>query len=97
MTKALHCVLLGRKPRTHLAHEGDHMMLAQREYLDVFHDNQLVMVFVENGTIDQVAHILLIAFSEVKHGLRISFGCFAKTLSFRVLPDTLQNSPHSSR
>jgi hypothetical protein len=37
------------------------MMLAQREYLNVLYNHELVVILVEDGTIHNVAQILFVA------------------------------------
>lgn len=41
------------------------MMFTQRENLNVLHDDQFIVIFVENGTIDQIPNILLVALGEI--------------------------------
>lgn len=72
------------------------MVLAQREHLDILDNHQLVMILMEDRTIDKIPYILLIALGKVEHGLGISLWGLAQALSFRVLSDTLQNRPNSS-
>lgn len=55
------------------------------------------MVFVENGSIDQIPNVLLVALSEVEHGLGVSLGGLAKTLSLRIFANTLENRSYSPR
>lgn len=71
-------------------------MLAHREDVDVLDDDQLIVILVEDSVVDQVPNILLIALSEIEHGLGISHGGFPKSLSFRVLTDTFQDRADSS-
>lgn len=57
---------------TYLPSERYHMMLAQTEHLNVLHDNQLIMVLMENSPVDQIPHVLFITLGEEEHSLCIS-------------------------
>lgn len=72
------------------------MVFAQREDIDILYNDQLIVVLMKNSSIDQISHVLFIAFCEVEHGLCISLGSFPETLSFWILPDTFENGLHSS-
>lgn len=41
------------------------MMFTQRENLNVLHNDQFIVIFVENGAIDQVSNILLVALGKI--------------------------------
>lgn len=41
------------------------MVFTQREDFNIFHNNQFVMVLVEDSTIDKISHILFIALGKV--------------------------------
>ena len=73
-----------------------HMMLTQREDLNVFDNDELIMIFVEDCSIDQITDILLIAFSKVKHGFCIALRCSSQTLSVWIFPYTFQDSRYSA-
>lgn len=64
------------------------MMLAQREDLDIFDDDELIMIFVEDSSIDQITDILLIAFSKVKHGSCIALRRPSQTFSVWIFSYT---------
>lgn len=51
------------------------MVLAEREDLDIFHNDQLVVVLVEDSAIDNVAEVLLVALGEEQHSLGIALRC----------------------
>lgn len=72
------------------------MVLAEREYFNVLHDDKLVMVLVENSPINKVTDILLVTFGEVEHSLGISLGCLPQSLSFGILTNALQDSSDGS-
>ena len=48
----------------HLSHKRHHVMFAQREDFNVLYNYQLVMIFMEDGTVDKISHVLFIAFGE---------------------------------
>lgn len=72
------------------------MVLAKRKNVNVLDNDQLVMVLVEDGAVDQVPNVLLVALGEVQHGLGISLGGLTKTFSLGVLSDTFKNGSDSS-
>ena len=81
----------------YLSGEGDHVVLAKRENIDILDDHQLIVIFVEDRTVHQVPHVLLVALGEVKHGLGISHGSFPETLTLRIFSDALEDCPDCSR
>ncbi len=44
--------LKGIEPNAYLSSKWHHVMLTKREYLNILHDDQLIMVLMEYGTID---------------------------------------------
>ena len=72
------------------------MMLAQRENLDIFDDDKLIMIFMKDSSIDQVTDVLLIAFSKVKHGFCIALRRSPQTLSVWIFPYTFEDGGYSS-
>lgn len=72
------------------------MVLAKTENLNVLHDNKLIVIFMEDSAVNNVPEVLLIALGKVHHSFCITFGCTMKTLSFRVLSDTLEQSTDCS-
>jgi hypothetical protein len=72
------------------------MMLAQTEDLDILYDDKLIVVFVKDGTINNVSQILLVTFGKVHHGFRITFGRAMETFSFRIFSNTLEQGTDCS-
>lgn len=72
------------------------MMLAQREDLDIFDNDKLIMIFVKDSSIDQITDILLIAFSKVEHGFCIALRRPSQTLSVWIFSYTFQYGRYSS-
>ena len=60
-------------------------MLTKREHLYILHYNQFIMIFVKYSTIDQIPHILLVAFREEQHSLRVSLWCTSEAFPFWIL------------
>ena len=81
---------------TYLSSERYHMMLAQRKDLDIFDNDELIMIFVEDSPIDQIPDVLLIAFRKVEHGFCIALRRPSQTLPGWVLSYTLQDGRYSS-
>lgn len=49
----------------YLSSEGNHMMLAKREDIDIFHNNELAVIFIEDCPIDQILNIFRISFGKI--------------------------------
>ena len=81
----------------HLANEGDHVVFTEAEDLDIFDNHQFVVVLVKDSTIDQIPHILFVAFREVHESFRVPFRRSAQTFSLRVLADTFEDGSNSAR
>lgn len=69
----------------YLPSKRDQMMFAETEDFNVLHNNHLVVALVEDGVVDDVSDVLLVAFCEEQHCLRISGGRIEYSLSVRVL------------
>ena len=72
------------------------MMLAQRENLNIFNNDELIMIFVEHSSVNQITDVFLIAFSKVKHSFGIAFRGPSQTLPVRIFSYTFQNGAYSS-
>jgi len=68
----------------HLAHERYEVVFAEGEDFDVANDNELVVVFVKDGTVDQVTDVFFIAFGEVHESFGVAKGCFGQTLTVGI-------------
>jgi hypothetical protein len=66
-------------------------------YLNILHNDQLIMILMEDGTINNIPHILLIPSGEKQHGFCISFWGAEEAFSGRVLADTLEDGTDSAR
>jgi hypothetical protein len=75
----------------HLTNEGDHMMFAETEDLDIFDNDKLVVIFVEDSAIDEISHVLFVAFCEVHESFRVSLGGLAKSFSLGIFADTFED------
>ena len=58
---------LGEVSDADLAHEGDEVVLAEGEHLDVLHDHKLVRLLVEHGGLDGLLYGVLITWSLKKN------------------------------
>jgi hypothetical protein len=83
-------------PATYLSREWDQMMLAEGEDLNVLDDNELIVIFMEDGAIDNVSEVLLIALGKEEHSLGVPLGRLEDTLSVRIFTHTFENSPDSA-
>lgn len=68
------------------------MVLAEREDLDILHNDQLVMVLLEDGAVHQIPDILLIALGEEEHGFGVALWSTPQPLPLRILPYAFQDS-----
>ena len=71
-------------------------MFAQREDLDIFDNDELIVIFVEHSSINQITNVLLIAFSKVEHGFCITLRRPSQTLSVWIFSDAFQDGRYSS-
>ena len=51
------------------------------------------MALVEDGPVNDIAHVLLVPLGEEQHGLCVPLGCREEALAVRVLADALENRP----
>ena len=66
------------------------MVLAQREDVNVAHDDHLVMVFSEDSRANDIGQALLIALGHPQQRLGVSLWRAGKPLAIRVLADALE-------
>lgn len=88
--------VLREDSRTYLSRERYHVMLAQREDLNILNNDKLIVIFVEDSSINQITDVLFIAFSKVKHGFCIALRRPSKTLSVWIFPYTFQDGRYGS-
>lgn len=77
----------------YLSSEWDEVMLAQRVNLDVLYNDQLVVVLMKDGTVDDFAQILLVALCEEEKRLGITIWRVSEAFSIRIFAYALENSP----
>ena len=53
------------------------------------------MIFVKYSTIDQIPHVLLVAFREEQHSLCVALRCTSEAFSFWILANAFQYSLYS--
>jgi hypothetical protein len=73
------------------------MVLAKREYLNVSHNDKLVMVLVEDSAVDNVAQVLFVALGEEEQRLCIALWSIQQSLAIWIFTQTLEHSPDSAR
>lgn len=66
-------------------------MLAQRENLNIFDNDKLIVIFVKDSSINQITDVLFIAFGKVKHGFCIALGRPSQTFSVWIFSYTFQD------
>ena len=69
------------------------MMLAEGGEINVPHDYHIMLIFLEDGAIDEAAQILFITLCEEEHGFRIALWGFKQTLSVGVFAHALEQRP----
>lgn len=69
-------------------------MFAHAEDLNVLDNDHFVMSFVEDGIIDNIFHVLLVAFGEEEHSFRIARRSVQDTLSVWVFAYAFEDGPH---
>jgi hypothetical protein len=69
---------------THLSGKRNQVMLAETENLNVLHDDELIVIFVEDGAVNNVSQVLLVAFGKVHHSFCITFGGAPESFSMRA-------------
>jgi len=67
--------------------EGDEVVFAHGEHLDVLHHDHLVVVLVEHRVVQHVFKTLVVALGEEEHGLGSSLWSLEKPLTVRVLAE----------
>ena len=71
-------------------------MLAQREDFNILNNDKLIMIFVEDGSINQITDVLFVAFGKVKHGFCIALRRPSQTLSVWIFSYTFQDGRYGS-
>ena len=77
-----------------LADEREHVVLAQREQLDVLDQDHLAVRLREYGGTDDGLAVLLIALRQELPGLRHALGRLGEPLALRVLAQQLEDGFH---
>ena len=72
------------------------MVLAQRENFNVLDDDQLVMILVEDGAVDNLAQVLLISLCEKQQRLCVAIRCVQQPLPVWVLSNALEDGSHGA-
>lgn len=67
------------------------MMFAQGENLDIFDNDQLIVIFMKHCPIHQIADVLLVALGEKEHGFGISFWRTPKSFTLRIFAYTFED------
>src|SRR3989344_4781274 len=70
-----------------LAVKGKEMMLAEREEIDVFDDDHLVVFFLEGGALDGFLGVFVVALREKAEGLRHALGGADQAFPLRVFAE----------
>ena len=75
----------------HLAVEGQHVVLAHREEVDVFHDHHLIVGFLEEGVGEHLVRVLVVSACEHLHGLGHPERGFLESFAVGVLTQEAQD------
>lgn len=90
-------ITLSKHTATNLSHEGNQMMLAERKDLNVLHNDELIVVLVENCPVDNVEEVLLVALCEEEHGFGVALRSLEKALTVGVFAKAFEDRPHCAR
>lgn len=71
-------------------------MFAEGKHLNILNNNQLIMVLMENCSINKIPDIFFVAFGEVEHSLGISLRGLPQALSLWVLSNAFKYSSYST-
>lgn len=88
---------MGKGGETDLAVEWDEMMLAHSVDLNVLHNDHLIMPLMEQSSIDDILHILLVSLCVEQHRQRVSLRRIQNSLSVGVLAYTFQQCADRTR
>lgn len=67
------------------------MMLAQAKHLNVLHNHQLIMPLMEDRSVHNIPHVLLVSPREEQHGFRIPLRCAQQSLPIRIFTYAFEN------
>lgn len=70
-------------------------MLAQTKDLNVLDNDELIVIFVEDGAIYNVSQILLVSLGEEHHGFCVAFWSTVQSLPVRIFANTLEDGANS--
>lgn len=60
---------------SYLSGEGNHVVFAEGEYINISQNDKFVVALVEHSSINQVMDILRVALGKIEHGIGISLWC----------------------
>ncbi|KAF5136310.1 hypothetical protein E5D57_000070 [Metarhizium anisopliae] len=80
----------------HLARKGHQVVLADRVDVDVLDNDHLGVALLEDGAVDNVEHVLLVAARKVQHGLGVALRRGQEALAVRVLAHALEDGADGS-
>src|SRR5690625_1755517 len=82
--------------QTYLADKGHEVVLAEAVDLNVLDNDHLVVALVEEGVVDNVLDVDLVALCEEEEGLGVARGRVEEALAVRVLADALEEGAHGA-
>ena len=84
-------LFLGDVGDVHAAEKRQHVVLAQREHLDILDDDHLVVGDVEHGRLQHFIGVLAVALGQLAHDLRVAHGGFAQSVPINVFAQASKN------
>jgi hypothetical protein len=90
-----HDGVVGLIANVHPPRERDHMVFAHAKDLDVLDHDHLVVVLGEDGLVDNIPEVLLIALSKEHDRLGIPLWGMNKARPIRIFTDAFEYGPHS--
>ena len=80
----------------YLSGKWHEVVLAQRKDLNVLHDDELIVVLVEDGAIDNLTQVLLVALCEEQEGFGVAVRSVEQALAVGVLANALEDGAHGA-
>ena len=74
----------------HLAEEWQHVVLAEREHLNVLHNHHLVVIDIEHGAAQYFCGIFVVSLGEKGHGFLDASGSLHQAVTIGILAEALQ-------
>lgn len=82
---------------TYLSGKRDQMVLAKAKDFNVFDNDQLIVILMEHGAINNVSQVLLVTLGKVHHSFCVTLGRTVEPLPLGVLANAFEECANCSR